>query len=239
MPFKSKAQQRWMFAAEARGELPKGTAREWADHTPNIKDLPERIKKKKRKKAMFTKGFKKTAGIDWPKQEPESVRRQKGRIARGEFKKSLPGDTYKKVKHDTFSDSISEARTKMHGLPPGAGQRNPLKKGGLSLLRGKKAPASAAGAGAASIGLAALNFTKGLKKVAEASMSMEANQQSGWSIGDEMPGTELRNNAETGQFKGKSYRTPGVQNEGREMNPKLKQKAQTARGGNHYGGTIR
>lgn len=43
MPFKSKAQQRWMFAAESRGELPKGTAREWAHHTPNIKKLPERI----------------------------------------------------------------------------------------------------------------------------------------------------------------------------------------------------
>lgn len=43
MPFKSKAQQRWMFAAESRGELPKGTAKDWAHHTPNIKKLPERI----------------------------------------------------------------------------------------------------------------------------------------------------------------------------------------------------
>lgn len=46
MPFKSKAQQRWMFAAEARKELPEGTAREWAHHTPNIKKLPDRVGEK-------------------------------------------------------------------------------------------------------------------------------------------------------------------------------------------------
>jgi len=41
MPFKSKKQQGWMFAAEARGELPKGTAEEWARHTKDIKHLPD------------------------------------------------------------------------------------------------------------------------------------------------------------------------------------------------------
>jgi hypothetical protein len=41
MPFKSKAQQRWMFSAENKGELPKGTAERWAEHTPDIKALPE------------------------------------------------------------------------------------------------------------------------------------------------------------------------------------------------------
>jgi len=129
MPFKSKSQQRWMFAAESRGELPEGTAKKWADHTPNIKKLPEHVKK-------------------------------------------------------------------------------------------------------------ASGFLAGFMKMADPSMSMEANDQSGWSIGDSMPGTELRNNAETGQFQGKSYRTQGVQNENREMKQSLKQKAQTARGGNHYGETI-
>ena len=44
MPFKSKAQQRFMFAAESRGELPKGKALEWAHETKNIKKLPERKK---------------------------------------------------------------------------------------------------------------------------------------------------------------------------------------------------
>jgi hypothetical protein len=41
MPFKSKAQQRFMFSAESKGELPKGTAERWAEHTPDIKALPE------------------------------------------------------------------------------------------------------------------------------------------------------------------------------------------------------
>jgi len=45
MPFKSKAQQRYMFAAEARGELKKGTARRWAHETEDIKELPERLEK--------------------------------------------------------------------------------------------------------------------------------------------------------------------------------------------------
>lgn len=43
MPFKSKAQRRWMYAAEARGELPKGTAERWEKHTKNKKKLPERV----------------------------------------------------------------------------------------------------------------------------------------------------------------------------------------------------
>lgn len=46
MPFKSKAQQRFMFAAEERGELKRGTARRWARHTKNIKRLPARAKKR-------------------------------------------------------------------------------------------------------------------------------------------------------------------------------------------------
>jgi hypothetical protein len=44
-PFRSKAQQRFMFAAEARGELKKGTAEKWAHETPSIKSLPNKVKK--------------------------------------------------------------------------------------------------------------------------------------------------------------------------------------------------
>lgn len=50
MPFRSQAQRKFMYAAEERGELKKGTADKWAKHTPNIKDLPEHVKK-----ASFTK----------------------------------------------------------------------------------------------------------------------------------------------------------------------------------------
>ena len=59
MPFQSKAQQRYMFAAEGRGELPKGTARRWAHETKNIKRLPNR--KKCRKVAKKRRPGRKTA----------------------------------------------------------------------------------------------------------------------------------------------------------------------------------
>lgn len=45
MPFTSKKQSRWMRAAEARGEIPKGTSSRWAHHTPGgVKGLPESAK---------------------------------------------------------------------------------------------------------------------------------------------------------------------------------------------------
>jgi len=44
MPFKSKAQQRWMYANEP------GMAKRWSDHTSDHKSLPEKAKKKKKKR---------------------------------------------------------------------------------------------------------------------------------------------------------------------------------------------
>ena len=52
MSFKSRAQQKWMFAAEARGEVKKGTAERWAKHTSSIKSLPARVGKKKMPKKV-------------------------------------------------------------------------------------------------------------------------------------------------------------------------------------------
>lgn len=43
MPYKSKAQERYMFAAEKRGDVPKGTAKRWAKETPSQKALPEHV----------------------------------------------------------------------------------------------------------------------------------------------------------------------------------------------------
>jgi hypothetical protein len=50
MPFVSKAQQRMMFAKEARGEVKKGTAKRWAHETKDMKHLPERKKRGKKRK---------------------------------------------------------------------------------------------------------------------------------------------------------------------------------------------
>lgn len=43
MPLQSRAQQRFLFAAEARGEVPKGTAKKFVKETPKSKltKLPE------------------------------------------------------------------------------------------------------------------------------------------------------------------------------------------------------
>jgi hypothetical protein len=46
MPFKSKAQAHFMFAAQARGDVKPGTAEEWAHATKSIKSLPEKLKGK-------------------------------------------------------------------------------------------------------------------------------------------------------------------------------------------------
>ena len=70
MPFKSRSQQRWMFSAESRNELPKGTAERWADHTPDIKKLPEKVHHKKH---AFAVGFSKVAIVDLPDQAREGA----------------------------------------------------------------------------------------------------------------------------------------------------------------------
>jgi len=58
MPFKSKRQWRAFFAMEARGELPKGTARRWARETKaagkSYRSLPERVKRKQKGSGTFS-----------------------------------------------------------------------------------------------------------------------------------------------------------------------------------------
>jgi hypothetical protein len=58
MAFKSKSQSKWMFAAEKRGDVKKGEAEKWAHETPNMKSLPEKVKKhgKKAKKSSGMEG---------------------------------------------------------------------------------------------------------------------------------------------------------------------------------------
>jgi len=51
-PFKSQAQRRFMYAAERRGDVPKGTATRWQKETPKSKKLPERVKAAASKEAL-------------------------------------------------------------------------------------------------------------------------------------------------------------------------------------------
>jgi len=50
MPFKSRRQMRWMYAAASRGEIPKDMPHRWAEETPSIKKLPERKKQTKKRR---------------------------------------------------------------------------------------------------------------------------------------------------------------------------------------------
>lgn len=57
MPFVSKSQQRLFFAKEKNNELPPGTAKRWAAHTKNMKNLPEHKKDKETEKKAFVAAF--------------------------------------------------------------------------------------------------------------------------------------------------------------------------------------
>ncbi len=50
MPFKSKAQLRKFAELVKQGKMSKREFDKWVKETPNIKSLPERVKKKKRRK---------------------------------------------------------------------------------------------------------------------------------------------------------------------------------------------
>lgn len=45
MPFKSKAQEKWMWANHPK------MARQWEEHTPKSKSLPDKLKKKPAKRS--------------------------------------------------------------------------------------------------------------------------------------------------------------------------------------------
>lgn len=78
------------------------------------------------------------------------------------------------------------------------------------------------------------SFTKGFEKVSM-NLPERAASEEGYSMTDFIPGTALRENAETGQARGRATRTKGVLNEDKEFNSKLKTKYDTARGGRRYG----
>lgn len=48
MPYKSQAQRRFMYAAEARGDVKKGTAGRWEQETTSTR-LPEYVKEAQRR----------------------------------------------------------------------------------------------------------------------------------------------------------------------------------------------
>jgi predicted SprT family Zn-dependent metalloprotease len=86
MPFKSKAQQKWMFM-----HYP-GMAERWAKHTKNIKALPEKVKKKQYKYKIDNKMRGAVGEIDYDKKVI--------RINKKKAKKRGPGEVLKTIKHE-------------------------------------------------------------------------------------------------------------------------------------------
>jgi hypothetical protein len=66
VPFVSKAQQRFMFAAEERGDVKPGTAREMAHKTKSIKKLPEKVTPVGKTAAQVLKARKPAKGNQTP-----------------------------------------------------------------------------------------------------------------------------------------------------------------------------
>jgi hypothetical protein len=220
MPFKSRAQFKKFKQLVAEGKISPEVMKEWTDATPNMKALPYRLtpkKKPKKDEGPAVEGPKKNPDIPpyqddqaggWTKGTQESMAFQKAAFVRG------------------FNKTAKAMQSLAGSTDEGIKRHNQQL---IEKMRAKKPMYTRADIATLYPGL------KRIMKTAEPSMSQEANSQSGWSIGDEMPGTSLRNNAETGQFQGKNYRTQGVQNENREMKQSLKTKAQTSRGGSNYG----
>jgi hypothetical protein len=63
VPYKSKSQQRFMYAAEAKGDVEPGTAARWSKETKDAKGLPERAKSAK--KAAYAR-MRRTGGGESP-----------------------------------------------------------------------------------------------------------------------------------------------------------------------------
>jgi hypothetical protein len=95
MPFKSKSQVRAFFAMERRGELPKGTAKRWVRHTPNIDVLPEKV--------AFATGFCKTALINLPEEARQESLRPMQEYVPGRL---IPKDTAQPRGRATRTDNV-------------------------------------------------------------------------------------------------------------------------------------
>lgn len=118
MPFKSKAQQRFMFAAESQGKLKPGTARKWAHETKNMKKLPEHVKKAAFADALLEELAKVASGYTYdhgsdvvdvePKMTPED-HASKANSAWG-----APGFVHKTKNRTVWSDKHSKMFKNLH-----------------------------------------------------------------------------------------------------------------------------
>jgi hypothetical protein len=102
-----------MFAAEAKGELPKGTARRWAHHTKDIKSLPDKVEESTKESQMKE-----------PEEPEEAETKYQDLPARKKFqakdvKKYEKGDQFKKRQKKQL-DAVKEACARLSNRPSSA-----------------------------------------------------------------------------------------------------------------------
>ena len=122
MPFKSKAQQRFMFAAEAQGKLKPGTARKWAHETKDMKKLPEHVKKAAFEAAFFDELDKlaaKTVVSDGRIKRVVNTSLMKDRLRWKEMATPKPAKVSEVQSIDRPVGQLSKPLTKMAGIPRG------------------------------------------------------------------------------------------------------------------------
>jgi hypothetical protein len=240
MPLKSKAQVRKFFALEREGKITKEQLQEALDSTPNIKKLPEHVKKAS---VGFAYGFEKVSEFSLKSEhkDPEGGLTAKGRAAYNKatgsnLKPGVRGEANTPEKMRRKGSWAVRFYGRKGPLPPLKKPNGEPTRYALSAAAwGEPVPKTEAEARAiATKGQKLLERYRELKKTA-LDMSAEAARESSVSMTDSVPGAWAREEAETGQRMLKSTRTPGVRNEDREFSKKLKTKYDTARGGRRYG----
>jgi hypothetical protein len=109
-----------MYAAEARGDVPKGTAKKWAHDTPNIKGLPEKVMEKN---AMFFKNQKPVEdGMFMKRAEdlkpPEKIKpTDPNKPDKAEDQMVRPGDAVKGAQLPIMDRPPKQVTNSMMGIP--------------------------------------------------------------------------------------------------------------------------
>ena len=240
MPFKSKSQMRKFFAMESSGEIPKGTTKEWLKETPNVKKLPEKLVKK-----SFAIGFEKAAaGFSYavPKFAPKALAPK----APSFFYPKNTANRAMGTAHDIVNKGLDAYNAKVRAKMMG-GVTAPIAKTAATAAPSPKfypktfsSPGKVPQVkGMIDRALDAYNKKIAAKKAINSKyvmakialvMSDEAALQT-VNMADRIPGTELRDTAETGQARGRATRTFNVKNEDRQFGKKFRRSADTARGG--------
>ncbi len=121
MPFKSKSQERWMFATHP------AMAKRWAHETPSIKSLPEKVAdkynlRKKKNGGMYGDG----GEVKKPTSDSTQVKKP------GYYDTDISKTTVKAHKPDYYDTDISKVKVKAH-VTPGKANGGPIEGPGSSM----------------------------------------------------------------------------------------------------------